>query len=356
MRVAHLDLEPDWRGGENQALLLARALQDKGVSQTLIAYPGGVLWKKAQIASLAVMPLRRFGEWDLLAAYKLRTLLKSLSPDILQVHTAHDASLAAMALRGLSTKLLIMRTVDFPIRDNLFSRWKYRKADRIVAVSQCVAEGLKRQGLNAQKITTIYPCIDLGDVNKVQGLSGLGVSSQTRLVGMFGALTAQKDPLTFVEAAGLCARENPDVHWLIAGEGPLRNPVTEKIRSLGLEKRVSLLGFRPDALRVMAAVDVVVVSSVNEGLNLTILEAGALGIPVVATRAGGAPEAVEDGETGFLVPVGDVSGIARRVNELVKNASLRRKMGEKAKEFVKNFSVERITNQYRELYEEMLHD
>ena len=364
MLVAHLDLEPDWRGGENQALLLARRLRDSGISQTLIAFPGGALWKKAQEASLPVVPLRRFGEWDLLATYKLRTLLKSLKPDILQVHTAHDATLAAMATRGLPVRLVVMRTVDFPIQTNPFSVWKYRQADRIVAVSRCVAEGLKNQGLDNAKLRVIYPCLDTEEVGKIrfspgqeswrkEFIAGLRVASESHLVGMFGALTPQKDPLTFVEAAGLCARDNSSVHFLIAGEGRLRRRVEEKIKALGLENRVSLLGFRPDALRVMAAVDCVVVSSVNEGLNLTILEAGALGIPVVAARVGGVPEAVRDGETGFLVPKGDPAALAQRIKELLREPDLRKKMGEKGRGFAKNFDVDPITAQYVELYGEL---
>ena len=76
-----------------------------------------------------------------------------------------------------------MRTVDFPIQDNPFSRWKYRKADRIVAVSQCVAEGLKNQGLDGEKITMIYPCIDLDELNKVPALPDLGLAPQSHFSG-----------------------------------------------------------------------------------------------------------------------------------------------------------------------------
>jgi glycosyltransferase involved in cell wall biosynthesis len=363
--VAQLNLEPGWRGGENQALLLARGLRDKGISQIIIATPGGILWKKACEASLATIPLRRFGEWDFFAAYKLRTVLRSLKPDVLQVHTAHDAGLAAVATRGLPTRLVIIRTVDFPIHENPLSRWKYRQADRIVGVSRCVAEGLKAQGFEGGKIVTIYPCLDLEEICEARALSnsdgrwrkeflaGRGVTLESRLVGMFGALTAQKDPLTYIEAANLCARENPGLHFILVGEGGLRGDVEKRIRSLGLEKRVTLLGFRPDALRLMASVDCVAVSSVNEGLNLTVLEAAALGIPVVATRAGGVPEAVRDGETGFLVPPSDFKAMAERISELMRGPELRRRMGGNAVEFVKTFGVEPIVDQYIELFHDL---
>ncbi len=125
------------------------------------------------------------------------------------------------------------------------------------------------------------------------------------VVGNVAALVAHKGQKHLVAAAALVMREVPDVRFLIVGEGELREPLEKQIKSLALERHVLLTGFRNDALGLMKSLDLFVMSSVTEGLGSAALEAMACSRAVVATRAGGLPEAIADGETGLLVPPND---------------------------------------------------
>ena len=368
MLIAQLNLEPTWRGGEKQAFLLSKELKARGIPQVLIAHPDGALWDRAREFVPTLIPLRRRAEWDLHAAWRLQRILKSVKPDILHVHTAHDAALAAMAKQGLPVRLVVTRTVDFPLRDNPFSRWKYRQADRIVAVSHAVGEVLKAQGIAGEKVSVVYTCVDLEEVQKIRErlamdghlkrdfLKKIRAPESACLVGMLAALTDQKDPLMYVEVAALCVRKNARMHFVLVGTGPMHKRVQSQAELFKLEEHFTMLGFRPDAIELMSLMDCVALTSANEGLPTTILEAMALGVPVVATDVGGVREALRHGETGFLVASGDSSGMAKFLLQLAQDLSLRRHMGQKARKSVETFGLESIGEGYLEIYRELLED
>jgi glycosyltransferase involved in cell wall biosynthesis len=147
------------------------------------------------------------------------------------------------------------------------------------------------------------------------------------IVGNIAALVPHKGQRHLVEAAALVVRQVPDARFVIAGEGELRTHLEAQIKHLGLEKHVLLTGFRPDVLSLLKAFDIFVMSSVTEGLGTSLLDAMACGKPIVATRAGGIPEVVVDGETGFLVPPRDHHAMADAIVRLLQDPALRERMG-----------------------------
>ena len=154
-----------------------------------------------------------------------------------------------------------------------------------------------------------------------------------------------------MDAAPAVVRVLPDTHFLIFGEGELRPALTRQIKHLGLEHRVSLAGFRPDILSLLKGLDLFVMSSITEGLGTSILDAMAASKAVVGTTAGGIPEAVEHGITGLLVPPHNADALAEAMLTLLRDGTLRRRMGEAGLERVRRmFNVDRMVDETLAVY------
>jgi len=166
-----------------------------------------------------------------------------------------------------------------------------------------------------------------------------------------GALVGHKGQKYLIEAMPLVLREVPDAHLIIFGEGDLRAPLEKQIKQLALAKRVLLPGFREDVMSLMKSADLFVMSSVTEGLGSAVLDAMAMGHAVVGTRAGGIPEAVVPDETGLLVEPADAKALAAAIVRLLKDAALRKQLGEAGRARVtEHFGVDRLVDGTLEAY------
>jgi len=195
----------------------------------------------------------------------------------------------------------------------------------------------------------------------VAAARNLGVAhARAPVVGMVGRLARQKAPGDFLRAAALVAREFPAATFLVVGDGPLRATLEGLARELGIADRVRFLGFRDEVPVVLAALDVFALSSLWEGLPLTILEAMAAGKPVVATSVNGVAEVVQHGRTGWLVSPQQVEQLAAHIVTLLRDPGIARSMGEAGRRRVRErFSIERtvaeLSDLYQDLYEAKCH-
>ena len=182
----------------------------------------------------------------------------------------------------------------------------------------------------------------------------MNCAPQTALIGMVANVRAPKGHEYFIRAARLIADQHPDTFFVISGDlhKTLAPPLFKLVADLGLENRVKFLGYRQDVPRILAGLDIFVLPSTSEGFPLVVLEAMACAKPVVATRCGGAGEVVEDGRTGFMVPVADAPAIARRVIELLDQKEKGASMGMAAKRRIEGeFSVQAMVASYERLYQ-----
>jgi L-malate glycosyltransferase len=168
------------------------------------------------------------------------------------------------------------------------------------------------------------------------------------------ALVPHKDHATLVNAASHLAQPHPELHWVIAGEGELRPALETQIRELGLEGRVHLMGHLVSPERLIADADVFVMSSRQEGLGTSVLEAMALGIPVASTTAGGLPEML-GANSGLLVAPSDPSALAKAVARIIESAELGASLAEKARTSVVRFSDQRMAEEVRSVYRSCVH-
>lgn len=353
----HIDTARTWRGGQNQVLVTVLGLRALGHRATLVAHPGGELRQRAR-EGLELIPLAPKTEMDLGAAWRLSRLVKQLRPEILHAHDPHGVAMAAMAL-SMSTlpakpPLVASRRVDFRMRGNTLSRWKYRQVDCFICASDAIRQMLLADGIEPSRAVTVHEGIDLDRVAAAPAVNlheELWLPHHAPIVGNVAALVPHKGHRHLIDAASLVLRQVPDTRFVIAGEGELRPNLERAIKDRRLEKHVLLAGFRPDVLSLHKAFDIFAMSSVTEGLGTSLLDAMAAGKPVVATTAGGIPEVVVDGETGFLVPPRDPHAMAEALVKLLKDSALRQQMGQAGRlRARRRFSAERMVQDTVRVY------
>lgn len=351
--VVHLDTERGWRGGERQAFWLARALRARGHRSIVAARPEGALFAAAQAEGIETWPTSPRFEVDPLAAWRLAGRLREAGADVLHAHTGHAVGLGAVATLRSGTGFVATRRVDVALFHNPVTRWKYSRVSRLVAVSTAVRDALMAGGIADDRITIVPSGVDLSRVIEPAPeatLAALGVRPAAPLVVMVAALVPEKAPVTFVRAIGAAKAAGAALQALLVGDGPLAAQIRAARAALGLGGTLHLAGQRGDADALIAACDVFVLSSREEGLGTVLLDAMLCGKPVAATAAGGIPEVVEDGVTGVLVPVGDAAALGAAIADLCRDEARRAAMGAAARVRVRRFGVDQTAEDTLAVY------
>ena len=357
VRVLHVNTEHGWRGGERQTLWLSMCLARMGHFSVIAARPGETLAKRAVERKLEIIPTSPLGEWDLLAALRLRTYIRKAKIQIVHAHTAHAVALAAFSTMGTSARMVTTRRVDFRLRPNPASRWKYGRASAIIAISKAVAVALTESGIARDRIEIIPSGVDLSRTftpATAEDLTLLGVPLHAPLVVQVAQLVPHKDPVTFVGAIAEARRHVPGLHALLVGEGPLRPDVEAAIVESGIGDVLHMTGYRRDADSLLKAADVVTLSSKEEGLGTVLLDAMSMGKPIAAPAAGGIPEIVEHEKSGLISPVGDAKRLGENLASLFADKTLARRLAAGALERVKEFSVEHTAERTLGVYRRVL--
>jgi len=320
---------------------LALGLSALGVGVTLACPSPAALEDAARREGLPTLTIAKRGLVDWGTARLLARRLSSGETDIVHAHNGRTALAAALAVRLAGRGRCVM-TQHFltpnhatqrgpkAVLSNAAHHWVVGRMSRILAISQAVREAmLARQEAPDSKITVVPNGITAPDAgNAAETRRSLSVGADTPLIVCAARLEREKDIASLISAVKSVRKKVPDVRCFIAGEGAERNALAAQIGALGLEDSVTLLGFRADAPALMAAADVFVLPSLAEPFGLVLLEAMALGRPVIATRAGGPLEIVVDGETGFLVPPSSPDALAGALQTLLEGPALARRMGE----------------------------
>src|SRR5262245_906597 len=319
----HVDTARSWRGGQNQVLLTVNGLREIGQRAALVAHPDGELRRRAS-EGLELIPLAPRGEVDLTAAWRFSRVVRKLRPDVVHAHDPHGVAMAALALSfagGAPAPVLVAsRRVDFHLKGNSLSRWKYRQVDCFITASEAIRQMLVADGIPSSRTVTVHEGIDVehaAAAPKVNLHEAFWLPHHAPIVGNVAALVPHKGQRYLVDAAHLVVQEVPDARFVILGEGELREHLERQVREYRLEKHVLLPGFRTDVLGCIKGFDLFVMSSVTEGLGTSLLDAMACGKPIVATDAGGIPEVVEQGVSGAIVPARDARAMANAIVALL---------------------------------------
>lgn len=324
----------------------------------LVAHPEGELYRRA-VEGADLVGLAPRNEIDLAAAWRLSRILRQYRPDIVHAHDPHAVAMAATALSfgavAPAPPLVASRRVDFRLAGNSFSRWKYRQVAHFIAASGAIRDILVRDGIPPAQVSVVHDGIDVARVQRWPSAdlrTAFWLPHGVPVAVNVGALVAHKGQKFLLDAWPLVMRDVPDAHLVILGEGELRRPLEHQVKELHLERAVRLPGFRDDVLSLVRSADLFVMSSVTEGLGSAVLDAMALGLAVVGTRAGGIPEAVVDGETGLLVAPGDARALAAAIARLLKDPLLRERLGHAGRVRVeRHFGVDRLVEGTMAVYD-----
>lgn len=352
MKILHVDTEKGWRGGEQQLLYLVKELKERGVDVAVACRVGDELEKRCRKEGITVYPLKGNQTGDIL---RVGALGKDY--DLIHAHAAKAHTIAALS-KGFHRKPVIYtRRVDYPPKKNPLTELKYKLTDRVIAITEFVANVLKRE-LNLNDVEVIYSAVDENLFRKVEFNKVRAFRDRFRgkkIVGSVAALTEQKNIPNLVEAARIILKERGDTVFVVFGEGNLRNYLQDLIRKKGLEGSFVLAGFKEDVYNYVKGFDVFVLPSDYEGLGSSILTAMLLQVPVVATKVGGTPEVVKDGETGLLVERRNPVKLAGAILRLLDDEELRKRLTEKAyTTVVDKFSVGRMVDAYLRVYGEVV--
>ena len=315
--------------------------------------------------------VRNPNPWHDLRAYsQLKRIFREKRYDIVHTHTSKAGYIGRLAAAHAGVPILV-HTPHGHIFFGYFSagltafftrleRHAARKTDQLIALThRGIEEHLERGVGRRDQWEAIFSGIDLAPygqsiARREDTRAALGIGADDFLAGAVGRLEPVKGFAYFVEAARVVTGNAPESRFILVGDGSLSGELRSQAADLG--DRFRFPGLRHDVPDLMAAMDVCVVPSLNEGMGRVLLEAGAAGVPVVASKVGGIPEILRDGETGILVAPRDVSGIAEGILTLHGNPDLRKRMSETARKISAGYSLERMVERIEALYETLIEE
>lgn len=357
MKILHVEGGRHLYGGAYQVLYLLRGLAARG-HRNLLACPVGCALSEAAAPFATVRGLPMKGDLDLPMVARLTRLIRLWRPELVHLHSRIGADvMGGIAARLSGVPVVHTRRVDNP-EPRLWVALKYRLYDRVVAISEGIRQVLLSEGLPAAKLRLVHSAVDWAACARPcarRVFSGrLQLPEDALVIGVIAQLIPRKGHGDLIEALPPLLQRHPHLHVLFFGQGPLAGPLREQIARGGLRKRVRLVGFRDDLTDLLPCLDLVVHPARMEGLGVSLLQAASAGVPIVASRVGGIPEAVRDGETGLLVPPGDTRALREAIGRLIGDPGLRRALGQRgqtlmAREFSLDAMVEGNLAVYREL-------
>lgn len=355
MRILQVCSVTTFGGGERHLADLSHALTDRGHEVYAAAVPGSPLWTELSfLTGSRMLALSRRNYVKNLTG--LAAFVRAHKIEIVHAHAARDYHWGALAVRLASrSRLVLTRHALFPLRR--INKPLLRSAGRVIAVSNAVAESLRRNGvIESAKIAVVHNGID---TDRFAQRAARDANSPF-VIGTVGHLAPIKGFDVFIRAAALISRRRKDVRFVIIGED--KSPQMEHRRSLenliaelGLNEIVSMPGWQDDMPAVLSSLTLFVSAARSEPFGLAIVEAMAAALPIVATSSEGALEIIENGQTGKMIPVGDPEALAHAINELLDNPPECSRLGRNAQLAARErYSLARMASDTERVYQRVI--
>lgn len=308
---------------------------------------------------------------DFITIRKLVRLMREFQPDVVHTHTAKAGFTGRIAAR-IAGVPVVVHTFHGHVFHGYFSApmtWTFIQIERLAARLSdtliVLTEGLRRELSEQYRVArkrkfTVLPLgLDLEPFAAQPRKTGIfrlkyKIPADAPLIGLVGRLTAVKNHALFLEAAARVRRAIPDVHFVIVGDGELRADIERQIEALDLRDCVTLTGWITDTAPVYADLDVLAISSVNEGTPVTVIEGLTAGVPVVATAVGGLPDLLEGGALGALVPSGDAAALANALIHAIEQPPTPEQIGRAQRTMIDQYGIDRLARDLDSLYRGLL--
>lgn len=354
----------DQSGAEKQLTLLACRLPRAEFDVHVVALTrGGAFAEELARHGVRLTVLGKRWKFDPIAMWRLRKLIKAEQPDIV-----HTWLFAANAYGRLMVGRRMKPRPKLIVSERCVDVWKagwqlwldqrlIKRTDRLIGNSVAVAEFYKSIGYPADRVTVIPNGIEVAEsipFDRDALLAELEIPRGSPVIGFVGRLAKQKRVDDLVYAIGLVAILRPDAHLLLVGEGPERDKLMKFARDIEVDRQTRFTGHRSDATKLLRLMDLFWIASDFEGQSNSIMEAMAAGLPVIASDIPPNRELVIDGETGFLVKVGDRAGFQQFADRLLADPDLARRLGNAGRERMRqHFSIDNMVAAHVKLYREV---
>jgi glycosyltransferase involved in cell wall biosynthesis len=350
-------------GGQELAVLLqCHGLLKRGHEVRLVLEPGSPLQEMADGRGLPAVAISMKRRQYVRAIWAFRRLLIRERPDILHVNSSRDSWIGSLAARLVPARPGVVRTrhISNPLKKSPTTRLLYRRLFDAVIVTggELTRRGLvERDGLDAGRVHAFPIGIDVNEFSPGPPAhdlrAELDIEPNRRLVGIISYLRAYKGHEYFIEAAVRVLARRRDVVFLIVGEGPLENALRNLIAARKVGDGIRMLGFREDVLNVFRSLEVFVIPTIEaDTIPQVLMQALAVGVPVVSTTVGSIPDVIEDGKTGFIVPPKDPRRLAERIERLLDDAKLAAEIGRSGCRLVREcYSLDAMLAKLEGVYE-----
>ena len=361
LNILHLDSEKSWRGGQQQAFYLHKELVKEGINSLFVSNKDAEILIRCKNDNLPFYEKSMFGELDIISAYKLSKLCRRNNITILHAHSAHSLSIGLFIKLFYPSLILIgVRRVDFSIGKNIFSRVKYnsKKINRIICISDFIRTVLIKDGISEDKLITIRSGVDINKFDKVfpseKFRENLGVKPNEILIGTVAAFAGHKDYPNLLTAFAIVRKKLDNIKLCLVGDGPLKKEIEKIADQLGISKDVIFTNFVENVGEYLKAFNIFVLASRKEGLGTSLIDALSVGLPIIATNAGGIPELIKDDKNGILVEAKNNIKLAEAIINLINNPQKQKELSIAAKSSAQKFSIEETVRQNISEYKRLL--
>lgn len=316
---------------------------------------------KSISSSIEVIYLKRKSGFDLSYIMKLFKVMRKKKIEIVHLHnrTAFIYGTIAARLAGIRNIIYTEhgRTIKLTRKAKIAHRLMNRVLKKTVVVTRYLKEMLvEKEGFNPNKIIIIPNGIDGSKfmINKstLREENDLSLKEEDKIIGIVARLDPIKNHKCLIGAMTLIEKEEPKAKLLVVGDGPLKSTLIKKVKDRNLQETIYFLGEREDIPNILAGVDLFVLSSLSEGMSITLVEAMAAGLPIIATEVGGNPDLIDHGKNGILVPKGDENAMASAILKVLKNTKIARSLGAEArKKYESEYTLDMMVKKYIAIYE-----
>ena len=358
MKILHVEAGKHLYGGARQVLYIVEGLAVRGVDN-LLACPAGSEMARQQPAGTRVVAMKMGGDGDLGMVSRLASLIRAERPDLVHLHSRRGADTwGGLAAKLAGVPCVLSRRVDNP-ESRLAVAIKYRLYDHVITISEGIRQVLLSEGLAADRVSCVRSAVDatpyLAPVDRAAFCAEFGLPADALVAGVVAQLIPRKGHRYLLAALPALLARHPALKVLIFGQGPLEAELRAEVEAAGLAGAVHFTGFRHDLPRWLGGLDLLVHPADMEGLGVSLLQASAAAVPIVTSRAGGLPEAVQDGVTGILCPPGDVAALGAAIDRLAGDPALRARYGAAGRaRILAEFSIDAMVDGNLRIYRQVL--
>ncbi len=326
-KVLHIETGMHLYGGAKQVTYLLEGLNNKGLNTTLCVPKGSETANWASQKGIKLRTTDSAGDLDLHFFRQVKKIMREEAPDLVHLHSRRGADV----LGGLAAKLENIPCVLSRRVDNTEIAWivklKYGLYDHVITISEGIKKVLLSQGVPADKVTCVHSAVDAekyqNPAPKTVFLQEFGLPTDAFCIGVIAQLIPRKGHRYLLQVLSQLIHKNPQLQVVIFGKGALSSTLKDQVEKSGLQQHVTFTGFRNDLEKWIGCLDLVVHPADIEGLGVSLLQAAAAGVPIVASRAGGMPEIVHHEKNGLLIEPGDTKALSLAIQRIIDDQRLR---------------------------------